>query len=68
MKHRHNILALEDHHNPVAQKIDNLNKLMIEMDSNLEGVLSIILDMRKTYTEYFQQANKADKENNKIQI
>ena len=33
---------------------------MTEMDRDPDGVLSIILDMRKTYTEYLDQANEAD--------
>ena len=32
---------------------------MTEMDRDPNRVLSMILDMRKTYTEYFDQANKA---------
>ena len=39
---------------------------MIEIDRDLDGVLSMILDMRKTYTEYFDQANKADDQRNQF--
>lgn len=41
---------------------------MTEIDSNLEEVLSIILNMQKTYTEYLEQTNETNKQNNKIQI
>ncbi len=68
MKPKRNTLAPEDHINSSAWQIDNLNKLMIKMDSNQEGVLSMILDIQKTYTEYLEQANKADKQNDKIRI
>ena len=39
---------------------------MTEIDGNPEGVLAMILDMQKTYTEYLYQANKADKHYDKI--
>ncbi len=56
----------EDHDNSVTWQTDNLDKLMTEIYSNQEGVLSKILDMRKTNTEYLEQANKADKQNDEI--
>ena len=34
---------------------------MIEIDKNPDGVLLMILNMRKTYIGYLDQANKADK-------
>lgn len=40
---------------------------MIEIDSNSERVLSMILSMRKTYTEYLEQTNEVDKQYDKIQ-
>lgn len=41
---------------------------MTKMDRKLGGVLSMILDIRKTYMEYLEQANKADEKKNKIEI
>lgn len=41
---------------------------MTEMDRDLDKVLSKILDMRKTYTEYLDQANKANKQYDIIRI
>lgn len=41
---------------------------MIEIDSNSDGILSMILDMRKTYTEYLEQDNETDNQYDKIQI
>lgn len=32
---------------------------MTKIDKNLDEVLSMILDMQKTYMEYFNQVNKA---------
>ena len=39
---------------------------MTEIDRNPDGVLSMILDMRKIYTKYFDEANKADNQHNQI--
>ena len=36
------------------------------MNRNLEEILAMILYMQKIYTEYFDQANKADKQHDKI--
>ncbi len=36
------------------------------MNKDPNGVLTMILDMRKTYTEYLDQANKADNQRDKI--
>lgn len=41
---------------------------MTEINNNSEEVLFMILYMQKTYIEYFEQANKADKQYDKIQI
>lgn len=65
-KYSRSTLTPEDFDNSAAWQIDNLDKLMTEIDSNPEGVLSMILDIRKTYIEYFEQANEADKQYNKI--
>ena len=40
---------------------------MTEIDSHPDRVLSMILDMQKTYTEYFDQTNKADNQCDQIQ-
>lgn len=39
---------------------------MIEINSNLEGISSMILDMQKIYMKYLEQANKIDKYYDKI--
>lgn len=39
---------------------------MTEMDKDPSRVLSIILNMRKTYTEYFDQVNKAENQCDQI--
>lgn len=62
------ILVLENHKNFVAQKIDNLDKWIIEIDCNWKRVLFIILNVQNTYIKYFKQANKTDKQNNLIWI
>ena len=41
---------------------------MTEIDRNPEGVLAMILNMQKMYTKYLNQANKVDKQNDKIRI
>lgn len=65
-KRRRSTLAQEDHDNSAAWRIDNLNRLMTEMDRVPDGVLPMILDMRKTYMEYFDHANEADKQHDAI--
>ena len=54
------MLIQEDHDNSVAWQIDSREKLMTEIDRDPNGVLSMILDKRKSYTEYLDPANKAD--------
>lgn len=41
---------------------------MTGIDRNPERVLSMILDMQKTYTEYFNYTNETDKKHDKIRI
>ena len=41
--------------------------MMTEMDRDPDGILSMILDMWKIYTEYLDQANEADDQRNQIQ-
>ncbi len=36
------------------------------MNKDPDAVLTMILDMQKTYTEYLDQANKADNKRDKI--
>ncbi len=38
------------------------------MNKDPDGVLIMILDMRKTYTEYLDQANKADNQRDEIRM
>ena len=54
------MLIQKNYNNSIAWQIDSQEKLMIEMDRNSDGVLSTILDMRKTYTKYLNQTNKVD--------
>ena len=49
---RRGVLIQKDHYNSAAWQIDSQKKLMTEIDRDSDGVLSIILDMWKTYTEY----------------
>lgn len=65
-KRRCSTLAQEEHNNAAAWRIDSLERLLAEIEKDPEGVLSIILDMRSIYTEYFDQTNKADKKSNEI--
>ena len=37
------------------------------MDRETNGVLLMIPDMRKTYTEYLDEVNKVDNQHNQIQ-
>ncbi len=51
-KHRRTTLAEEDVcDNTVAWQIDSQEKLLTEMNKDPDGVLTMVLDMRKTYTE-----------------
>ena len=61
-KHRHATLAEEDRDNTANWRIDNREKLLIEMDKDPNGVLIMILDMRNIYTKYLNQANHANKQ------
>ena len=67
-KRRRSALIEEDHDNSAAWQIDSREKLMTEMDRDPDGVLSIILDMRITYTGYLDQANKADDQCDQIRM
>ncbi len=59
-KHRRATLAEEDRDNTITWQIDSREKLLTDMDKDLDGVLTMILDMRNIYTEYLNQANHAD--------
>ncbi len=66
-KHRRNTLAEEDVcDNTAAWRIDSREKLLMEMNKDPVGVLTMILDMRKTYMEYFDQANEANNQRDEI--
>ena len=65
-KHRRATLAEKDRDNTVAWRINNQEKLLIEMDKDPNGVLTIILDIRNIYTKYLNQANHANKQCKKI--
>ena len=56
------------HDNSAAWQIDSQGKLMTEIDRDPDRVLSRILDMRKAYKEYLDQANKANNQRDQIQI
>ncbi len=49
-KRRQSTLAQEEHTNAAAWRIDNLERLLAEIEKDPEGVLSMILDMRSIYT------------------
>ena len=66
-KHRRATLGEEDRDNTAAWRIDSREKLLTEMDKNLDGILTMILDMRNIYTKYLNQANHADKQCKEIQ-
>ena len=51
-KHRRTTLAEEDCDNIATWQIDSREKLLIEMDKDPDGVLTMILDMRNIYTKY----------------
>ena len=59
-KHRRTTLAEEDCDNTATWQIDSQEKLLTEMDKDLDGVLTMILDMRNIYTKYLNQANHTD--------
>ena len=66
-KHRRAMLAEENAcDNTAAWRIDSREKLLTEMNKDPDGVLTMILDMRKTYTEYLDQANEADDQRDEI--
>ena len=65
-KRRQNTLAQEEHTNAAAWRIDNLERLLAEIEKDPKGVLSMILDMQSIYTKYLDQANEADKERDEI--
>ena len=65
-KHRHVALIQEDHNNFAVWQIASQEKLMTEIDKDPDGVLLMIPDMWKTYTEYLDQANKVDNQHDQI--
>ncbi len=65
-KRRQSTLAQEEYTNATAWQIDNLEKLLAEIEKDSKRVLSMILDMQSIYTKYFDQVNEADKERNEI--
>lgn len=44
----------EDYSNSIVEQINNLDKLMIGIYNNPDEVLSIVFDMHKIYTKYFE--------------
>ncbi len=55
------MLAEKDCNNIAAWQIDSREKLLIEMDKDLDGVLTMILNISNIYTKYLNQANYANK-------
>lgn len=51
-KSKRNTVVRKDYNNATVWQIDNLDKLIIEMDKSIKEVLAIILDRQKIYTEY----------------
>lgn len=67
-KNKQSTLAQEGYTNAAAWQIDNLEILLVKIEKDPEGVLSIILDMQSIYTKYLEQANKGDIEHDEIHI
>lgn len=68
IKHRNSALIQEDYNNSATWQINNQEKMMIEIYKDLDRILSMILDMRKSYKKYLDQANKIDNQYDQIQI
>lgn len=47
--------------NITTWQFNNLERLLIKIDRNLNRVLKMILDIQIIYIEYLNQANNADK-------
>ena len=66
-KYKRSILAQEkEHKNAADWQIDSLEKLLVEIEKDDKGVLSIILDIRSIYPKYLNKANKANKKRDEI--
>ncbi len=65
-KHKCATLAEKDCVNTAAWRINSQEKLLTEIDIDLDGVLMMILDMCNIYTNYMNQANYVDKQCKKI--
>ncbi len=68
-KRKHRRITLAEKNvcdNTAAWRIDSREKLLTEMNKDPDGVLMMILDIRKTYTEYLDQANEVDNQRDKI--
>ncbi len=65
---RQNILIQEEYINIIAWGINYLERLLVKIEKDPKGILSMILDMQNIYTKYLDQANKVDKEYNEICI
>ncbi len=61
-KHRRATLAEKDCDNTASWQIDSREKLLIEMDKDPDGVLTMILDIYNIYTKYLNQVNYADEQ------
>lgn len=60
------MLAQKEFINAIVWQIHNLGKLLIKIEKNPKRILFIILDMQNIYTEYLNQANKANKKRDEI--
>lgn len=65
-KHRRAMLTENDCNNTAPWQINSQKKLLIEMDKDLDKVLTTILDIHNIYTKYLNQANHAKKQCKKV--
>ncbi len=69
IKYRWSTLAQKEHTNTTVWRIDNIKKLLFEIEKDPGEVLSIILNiMQSIYKKYLDKANKVDKKRNEIHI
>lgn len=51
LKYRRNTLIIDNYDNSAAWEIGNLDKFMAEINNHSEEILSMILDIQKTYID-----------------
>lgn len=60
------MLTQKEHTIAKAWQIDNLKKVLVEIEKDPKEVLSIILDIWSIYIGYFDQVIKANKKHDEI--